>query len=255
MYAPLLGRFLSPDTLVPRPDDPQSFNRHSYARHSPLVRIDPSGHADKSPCEENPSLPFCFPSTPPLLNEQQAGQALAAQQAPVTLNNGTQITLLAAKRSNDGNKDRGSSGLGALVSSLFRRLLGSGGGAGAGKMAQELSRDGDPANEMRGLGSGANTFAEGFSRAERRLVQSLVRQIGFENKGVTFWRGEGAPEAYRASAATDKPYITIFDGFFKLSRQQQLKVLREEMNHLQQNIQMLSDELIQHYERQAKGGQ
>ena len=36
MYAPLLGRFLSPDTLVPRPDDPQSFNRYSYARHSPL---------------------------------------------------------------------------------------------------------------------------------------------------------------------------------------------------------------------------
>ena len=94
---------------MPRPDDPQSFNRYSYARHSPLVRIDPSGHADKSPCEENPSLPFCFPSAPPLLNEQQAGQALAAQQAPVTLNNGAQITLLAAKRESD-NKGKGQGG-------------------------------------------------------------------------------------------------------------------------------------------------
>ncbi|MCL6510505.1 MAG: hypothetical protein K6U78_07445 [Anaerolineae bacterium] len=35
MYSPLLGRFLSADPLVPRPDDPQSFNRYSYARHSP----------------------------------------------------------------------------------------------------------------------------------------------------------------------------------------------------------------------------
>jgi hypothetical protein len=86
------------------------------------------------------------------------------------------------------------------------------------------------------------------------LVQSLVKKLGLENKGITFWRGEGAPEAYRASAATDKPYITIFDGFFKLPRQQQLKVLQEEWNHLQQNVQMLSDDLIRYYEQQANRG-
>ena len=43
-WPPLLGRFLSPDTLVPQPDDPQSFNRYSYVRNNPLRYVDPSGH-------------------------------------------------------------------------------------------------------------------------------------------------------------------------------------------------------------------
>ena len=45
-YAPVLGRFLSPDSIVPRPGDPQSLNRFSYASNSPVTRIDPTGHAD-----------------------------------------------------------------------------------------------------------------------------------------------------------------------------------------------------------------
>jgi len=45
-YSPVLGRFLSADSIVPRPGDPQSLNRYSYARNNPLIRVDPSGHAD-----------------------------------------------------------------------------------------------------------------------------------------------------------------------------------------------------------------
>jgi RHS repeat-associated protein len=45
-FSPLLGRFLSADSIIPRPGDPQSYNRYSYASNSPLTRIDPSGHAD-----------------------------------------------------------------------------------------------------------------------------------------------------------------------------------------------------------------
>lgn len=45
-YSPYLGRFISADTLVPRPGDPQSLNRYAFVRNSPLVRIDPSGHFD-----------------------------------------------------------------------------------------------------------------------------------------------------------------------------------------------------------------
>ncbi|MCL4506710.1 MAG: hypothetical protein M1434_11110 [Chloroflexi bacterium] len=47
-YDPQIGRFLSADSIVPRPGDPQSLNRYSYVRNSPLVRIDSSGHADCS---------------------------------------------------------------------------------------------------------------------------------------------------------------------------------------------------------------
>jgi RHS repeat-associated protein len=43
-YSPLLGRFLSADSIVPQPGDPQSLNRYAYTRNSPLEYIDPSGH-------------------------------------------------------------------------------------------------------------------------------------------------------------------------------------------------------------------
>jgi RHS repeat-associated protein len=43
---PVLGRFTQPDTLVPDPGDPQSWNRYSYVRNNPVNRIDPTGNAD-----------------------------------------------------------------------------------------------------------------------------------------------------------------------------------------------------------------
>lgn len=43
-YNPALGRFVSPDSLVSSPGDPQSLNRYSYTDNNPVNRIDPSGH-------------------------------------------------------------------------------------------------------------------------------------------------------------------------------------------------------------------
>ena len=43
-YDPGLGRFITPDSLVPGPDNPQSLNRYSYCGNNPVNRIDPSGH-------------------------------------------------------------------------------------------------------------------------------------------------------------------------------------------------------------------
>ena len=45
-YSPVLGRFLSADTIVPNPGSSQSLNRYSYVENSPLIHIDPSGHGD-----------------------------------------------------------------------------------------------------------------------------------------------------------------------------------------------------------------
>jgi RHS repeat-associated protein len=44
-YDPVLGSFLSPDTLVPEPGQPEGYNRYAYANGNPLRFIDPSGHA------------------------------------------------------------------------------------------------------------------------------------------------------------------------------------------------------------------
>lgn len=44
-YDPDLGRFLTPDTIVPDPENPQSLNRYSYVLNNPLMYTDPSGHS------------------------------------------------------------------------------------------------------------------------------------------------------------------------------------------------------------------
>ena len=43
-YDPTIGRFISPDTIVPNPSDPQSLNRYSYCSNNPLRYTDPTGH-------------------------------------------------------------------------------------------------------------------------------------------------------------------------------------------------------------------
>jgi RHS repeat-associated protein len=59
-YDPAVGRFLSADTIVPRPSDPQSLNRYAFVRNSPLVRVDPTGHADcddrQNDCDDIPTV-------------------------------------------------------------------------------------------------------------------------------------------------------------------------------------------------------
>jgi RHS repeat-associated protein len=51
MYSPSLGRFIQPDTIVPNPMNPQSFNRYSYVNNSPLNFTDPSGHCPEEMAE------------------------------------------------------------------------------------------------------------------------------------------------------------------------------------------------------------
>jgi len=74
-YSPYLGRFISADTIVPRPGDPQSLNRYAYSLNSPLRYVDPDGHQ---------SIPF---PTTPFFDDlvqfaQQASQSLGPYAAP-----------------------------------------------------------------------------------------------------------------------------------------------------------------------------
>jgi hypothetical protein len=58
-YSPYINRFISADTIVPDPADPQSFNRYSYTYNNPLKYIDPSGHnVDCSPASFDCSQPL-----------------------------------------------------------------------------------------------------------------------------------------------------------------------------------------------------
>jgi len=45
MYDPIIGRFISPDSIVQDWYDPQALNRYAYCRNNPLKYVDPDGHA------------------------------------------------------------------------------------------------------------------------------------------------------------------------------------------------------------------
>ncbi len=40
-----MGRFITPDTIVQDPGNPQTLNRYTYAGNNPINRIDPDGHS------------------------------------------------------------------------------------------------------------------------------------------------------------------------------------------------------------------
>jgi len=44
LYAPAIGRFISPDPIVPEPSNPQALNRYAYVLNNPMNLIDPTGH-------------------------------------------------------------------------------------------------------------------------------------------------------------------------------------------------------------------
>ena len=43
-YDPQIGRWISPDSIIPDPGNPQSLNRYSYVYNRPLAYIDEDGH-------------------------------------------------------------------------------------------------------------------------------------------------------------------------------------------------------------------
>ena len=44
-YNPVLGRFISADSIIQNYADPQTLNRYSYVRNNPIIYNDPTGHA------------------------------------------------------------------------------------------------------------------------------------------------------------------------------------------------------------------
>ncbi|RPI78063.1 MAG: hypothetical protein EHM45_06880, partial [Desulfobacteraceae bacterium] len=48
LYDPITGMFITPDSVMANPLDPQSFNRFSYCRNNPLIYLDPTGHSPSS---------------------------------------------------------------------------------------------------------------------------------------------------------------------------------------------------------------
>jgi len=72
-YSPRLGRFISADTLVPNPGNPQSLNRYSYVLGSPVKYRDPGGHAE---CVDEECNMVFHPVSGDVVVRNTAGSAL-----------------------------------------------------------------------------------------------------------------------------------------------------------------------------------
>jgi RHS repeat-associated protein len=46
-YDPVTARFISADTMIPDPGNPQDFNRYTYVRNNPVAYTDPSGNCSR----------------------------------------------------------------------------------------------------------------------------------------------------------------------------------------------------------------
>jgi RHS repeat-associated protein len=55
-YDPVIGRFLSADTVVPGAGNPQALNKYSYTFNNPLRYIDPDGHCPTPPKDFGPAI-------------------------------------------------------------------------------------------------------------------------------------------------------------------------------------------------------
>ena len=51
-FTPVAARFISPDSIVPNPADPQSLNHYTAMANNPLKFTDPSGHSEA--CDDGP---------------------------------------------------------------------------------------------------------------------------------------------------------------------------------------------------------
>jgi RHS repeat-associated protein len=99
-YSSYLGRFISADTLVPKPSDAQAYNRYSYVHNNPLKHIDPTGHqCGKGPfAHEDCGTPTPRPNrtptrTPTRSSTTTATPAPSATQTPTSGVVSTKFTI------------------------------------------------------------------------------------------------------------------------------------------------------------------
>jgi RHS repeat-associated protein len=215
--SPLLARFISPDSIVPRPGDVQAFNRYAYASWNPMRQVDTNGHADRDPQNDSlcQALPMvCAPQSPPLANETQMGESMSVQQAPIMTSKGAQVTLFAAKSGKDGNDGKGSGG-GGLLGALLR-LLGLGGGGGAGKVAQEVAKDGDPTNEVRLISDTASRAFQYDGRTLQHVFGRHARQMGFSGN----WNSDNANAfAHFLKSHVESTSVQVVQGTYRSTQQ------------------------------------
>lgn len=83
-YNPALARFVSPDPIEMRLEDPQTLNRYAYARNNPVFYNDPSGYEEQDPAVPLSPSDYHLPIAADLADAIEAspvGSFMEAQRA------------------------------------------------------------------------------------------------------------------------------------------------------------------------------
>jgi len=175
-YDPTLGRFISPDSFIPDPGNPQDLNRYSYAGNNPLKYTDPTGH-----CMELGVSPIpCFWVAQKVAERGpsiwQQIQALAVQYGPTLTQFATQaqhpIANQLARMSNSGTSP------GGLDPKDFKGI--------GEKFAEKFKGTSGVDAVLKDLEMGGNR-AQGASWQARYAMENLDPSdvMGFEQAGTT----------------------------------------------------------------------
>ena len=213
-YDAALGRWISPDTIVPDPNNPQSFNRYSYGYNNSVKFWDPDGHFAWIPIAVAGGLlggaiyGFGTQVASNLQNGLNLGQALTTNIDPGTIALyagagaviGTGLGVVAA----------GGAALIGAASTTATALCQDGDCTNEGTSALQLGEkayeallsDGDPTNELRALQRTGQVLLDSGSKPELRntLRAGVEGLTSGQTKGVLEILGKGRMERVTVSA-------------------------------------------------------
>jgi RHS repeat-associated protein len=221
LYDPLLGRFISADSIIPEPGNLQAFNRYSYCVNNPLVYTDSSGHW---------SLGDVFDDIGDFFSD--VGDAVWQPAAEITagavgaciggpIGAGIAVGLVRYGITGDANAALASAVQAGLFYGAGEVCPGNpfahaaagaaGGGIGAAITGQDIGRG----MLVGGISGFAGTFAGGYMKGwdpafqliGRSVVGGVVGGIGSEIYGGSF------AEGFKQGAIT-AGYAEIFNGWF-----------------------------------------
>jgi RHS repeat-associated protein len=231
-YSSRFGRFISPDTIIPDPTNPQSLNRYSYVYNNPVRHRDGSGH-----CVDGLTTIACLIAIGVVAAEAFVVGVLLVDRFPMEVE-------MAQKTGETVGELVGNVEVYPLPVEDELGLLNLGSRPDAGDYPQvpitsppfvletpEFGPSGDPDFTIPHYFT-ANSglkFQGGFTRKERKMITNVVKERGFNLSGIKLWRSQGAPPNY--SASWGQQGMTFYDNAFT-SKEELARSIFEELYHL-----------------------
>lgn len=168
-YDPELGRFIQPDSIVPDPTDPVSYDRYAYVGYNPINRNDPTGHCwgVASGIRGLPTYDTTCANLDMALTIVQSDQATIGQRAGAAAYIGAEGIAHAALVT----------GSIACISNIELCLTGAKAALGFGGAAEAACADGDCTNEVKGVNSALDAIGKLTGNAKGTAYEEWVKKV------------------------------------------------------------------------------